>query len=306
MNTTNITSTKDHSFMVILIILTIALSVCVANAAQPKDFWPHSTEIRASKTVLDQDSNEILIDGIFNSMTGAPVRVHGGFEEVEFSGTPSTTDILDFIDENLSVFVISREQMKIARFEQFFGKTVFIAEQLIDGKPVLNTQINVRVGASGKIVLWGADVVEVDEMHWTASITPSTAVELLSDNAELFADVTVLSIDNVWIRDGNSIISAYRIDLFSVSQYDRFVGLVSSIDGEILGLSRQIMNATISGTVTAPIFERNPLTDAETQPLSSQYVKIDEDALLITDSAGYFSMMTTTTWTMAHRILRKY
>jgi len=93
-----------RSYQVILTILLLGLVVSLAFANQPESFWPENEQIRSSRTIMCATGEELQLKGLFNSVTGLPIRVQGGFEEFSFHGTPSTGDITSIIDETQDLF----------------------------------------------------------------------------------------------------------------------------------------------------------------------------------------------------------
>ncbi|NQU06004.1 MAG: hypothetical protein HQ568_07915 [Calditrichaeota bacterium] len=159
-----------RSYPVIFTILVVGLVISLVFAEQQESFWHENEQIRSSGTISCATGEELQLNGLFNAVTGLPVRVQGGFEEFAFHGTPSTSDIATTIDDYPDMFRVSSENLEVLWSGQVLNKTSFTARQLIDGRPVLNTQVILRIGTNGKIVIWGSDIVPEQELSWDAEI----------------------------------------------------------------------------------------------------------------------------------------
>ncbi|NQV01774.1 MAG: hypothetical protein HQ542_03960, partial [Bacteroidia bacterium] len=275
-----------RSYSVIVTILVVGLVISLSLAEQPESFWPENEQIRSSSAIKGATGEELQLKGLFNVTTGLPIRVQGGFEEFAFHGTPSTGDVFSIIDQYHDMFGVSSENLEVLWSGQVLGKTSFTARQLIDGRPVLNTQVILRIGTTGKIIVWGSDIVPVQNLSWSAGITTSEAANSLKVHLTFEGKPAVLSFEEVWVREADKVNPAYRIHLLGDNPIDSYIGLIHAINGSILGITHRNFSGFLAGEVTGPVRPRNPNTDLEIRPISNQYVQIDDNTRTTTDADG--------------------
>ncbi len=269
-----------HFFIIILL---IGLS-SVSFADMPKEFWPLINSEQTTKTCQLLDGTELHLSGQFNIETGAPIRVTGGFNDADRVADNSTESVMQFIDHHRELFKIPTTQMEILWAGEVKGKSIFTARQLIDQRPVLGTKIILRAGESGKVMVWGSDVHDVNGYHWTSSLGEDQAVSRFKDFLDS-PDAKLLETSEVWIRKDGKLVPAFRVHLFGAGVYLSPVGLIHADSGELLGLGDQLFNANISGAVQGYRYPNNAFDEPELVPITNQYVNIEDQGVEVTTNA---------------------
>ncbi len=127
-------SVADYRFLISLLVMSVM--VCAVFAGQPDMFWPQVEHQRATQAAISLYGDRVSLQGLFNSSTGAPVRVRGGFEGETMNINPDREEMIEFIDSHWDMFRISSENLDIIRSSEVAGKSIFTARQKMDGRPV--------------------------------------------------------------------------------------------------------------------------------------------------------------------------
>ncbi|MFC2170500.1 T9SS type A sorting domain-containing protein [Calditrichota bacterium] len=281
-------NSSKHSRLLLTIIVLLVLPAIIF-ASEIAQFWPETQKSQDSREIETTEGEFVTLSGTFNDVTGAPVRVSGGFESDGFSGIPTVEDIDNFIDNHAVIFKTYSAELINKEIKSVKNKTYFNAMQFIDGRTVMNTEVLLRIGESGKIVLWGADVVENSGLIWEASISLAEAARILGDYLKL-SEISVITSEEVWVRSEKDVFAAYQVRLLGKEGFERPFGLVRADNGEIVGLVNEVFHATISGTVQGWVYERNALDDPVEMPLRHQVVRVSEDLTTNTDINGFYSL----------------
>lgn len=278
-----------HKIALLTVFSLLYLSTFSLNA-QNHEPIPHEPELeRTSRIIRTETGESFKLEGLFNVDTGAPVMVRGGFADVQFSGDFNRESFGDFIDAHRDRFRISSKDLEIIHAGEVQGKGYFTAVQLIDHRPVSSTRVLLRIGEKGSVILWGSDIVDQDKITWQAGISESDAADALARSADL-NEFKVISVQEIWQRVGKGAEPAFRIKIQGESLLDRFEGLVMVEDGRVISISREIFEASMSGTVDAVVYPRNLNDEAEIRPIANQIVQLSDEINVLTDSAGYYEI----------------
>ncbi len=158
----------------LLLLMTAATALWGKDRLLPADA---TARIRATRTVEFADNQRFVLKGLFNSRTGAPVEVQGGFEGERIPQADREA-MLRFIGGHPAQFHVAPGELDMLASGQIRHKSYLTARQKIDGRPVLGTRVQLRVHANGRVLMWGADVVE-SAATWRANLSPAAAANAL-------------------------------------------------------------------------------------------------------------------------------
>jgi hypothetical protein len=270
----------------LLLLLTATTTLWAKDRLLPNEA---STHVSATRTVDLADGQRVTLTGTFNSLTGAPVEVQGGFEGERIAATDREA-LVRFIGEHPAQFRITPSDLEVLTSGTVRHKSYLTALQKVDGRPVLGTRVQLRVHTNGRILLWGADVVDGTDAHWQASLTSDDAANALKTALEAPTAV-VVSTKEMWYRRGAEFRPAYAVQLARPDGLKQPNGLVDAQTGAVIATHEGIWDATISGHLQGSILPFNPSTPAELRPLANATVRLDVPATaILTDSAGAFEV----------------
>ncbi|MCB2200407.1 T9SS type A sorting domain-containing protein [bacterium] len=257
--------------------------------AAPDGFWPLTRTSLQPISNQNQTSQTARMTGLVNEENGAPVRMltTGSFAHVK--GTVNEASLLNFIDREQDFFGISSNQLDILHSGRVMGKQYLTARQAVDGRPVLGTTVLLRVHANGQVGMVGADV-ERDQADriWSGMVSQDQAAEALAAFAETEL-VSILTAEQVWMRDNGVIYPAWMLELEGGSSLERPFGLVSAQSGEIMGYYNNVQHADVNGTVTGPMYPIQMQETLEYPAFGFQNVTVGGQTVT-TDSDGAFSV----------------
>lgn len=173
------------------------------------------------------------------------------------------------------------------------GKRYFSACQRIDGRPVLDTRILLRITSNGKLPLIGADVYPGDAA-WSSSISSLIAASNLASFCGS-GDFEISETKEAWIRRTGDLLPVYSIQMRGDAADERPVGLVHAETGEILGFYNAVYY-DLPGTLTGPNLPLRYDDDPVYLPYSFATVTFDGDGIepvvVDTDENGQFNAAT--------------
>ena len=264
--------------------------LCTTACAQPLVFSTTdiAPRLHDNRDFTLADGQTIRLKGLFNAESGDPVEVSGGFR----GETVSNGDLLGFIDSHPAYFHVSRHNLEILNSGAHGGKQFLTARQKIDGRSVLGTHIILRAGRSGKVILWGADVIKEAPPLWSASVTEEMAAEAIRQALNV-SSVRVVERQEIWMRRADQIIPAYALKLVETGGWRQLQGIVDAESGTVLSAGDGMQHVTITGALSGPVLPLNPLTPEETWPLSKAFVHVASNPNFAdtTDEAGMFEIV---------------
>ncbi len=251
----------------------------------PGAFWPRVPQHLSAKKVTLPGGRTARLNGLFNEWTGAPVSVSGGLGEVNLGPSPSPEALKALVDRERDLFGLSAGELEILHAGRVLGKTYLTARQLVDGRPVLGTNILLRVGANGRVALWGADIVR-ERPWWTGALDAAAAAAELADDCGL-KSYSVLDSRQVWVRTKSAILPAWQVRLAGPAPDERPFGLVDAQGGTLLGFYNDVQNDNVTGAVSGPIVPYGIQDPVEMQPFPHQLVELAGSQTITGNDGSY-------------------
>lgn len=257
--------------------------------AAPDGFWPLTNKALQSAANQNQTSQTARMTGLVNVDNGAPVRMLTNMTFPQIKGTVNEASLLNFIDRESEFFGIGSDQLDILHSGRVMGKQYLTARQTVDGRPVLGTSLLLRVQPNGRVGMVGADVERAHaDQIWSGIVSEEQAAEALAAFAETDL-VSVVSAQQVWVRNNGDIYSAWQLELEGSSTLDRPFGLVSAESGEIMGYYNNVQHADVSGTVTGPMYPIQMQEPLQHPPFGFQNLTVGGQTVT-TDADGGFTV----------------
>jgi len=206
----------------------------------------------------------------WNTLIGNPHRAFGGqyqlggFLTKSAAGVAASTQ--QFLAAHADLLKLELEQLELQRAENLDGKWYVSYRQIHEGIPVLFSEVELRLSASGNVMMFGSDFYPDIRVNTTPVLSWQAAQEAASRDMRITEWHTtepmlyILPIENEARFDYHL---AYRCEFSTDEPAARWVSYVDAHNGEILWRFNRVRHS-VSGTVTGSV-HRHDATD----PLTS-------------------------------------
>ncbi len=234
----------------------------------------------------------------WNVRTGSLHRAYGPGLRLGITGRLTRDNLesacREFLSGTTALTGIRAEQLRLLKVESHLDRWYVVFEQVVDGVAVRGARADLRLGANGEVVVWGAD------WFGTAPVA-APAARVTSDGALATAASglgTPIAVEHrlVLLPEGAAFRLAHELRFRTESPRGAWLALVDARDGTLLGRSDENRYAELSGNVAALV---EPDTVGSTQlssPLRDIRVNIGAGAEFgYTGADGNFTITTTAT-----------
>ncbi len=234
---------------------------------------------------------------LWNEVTGTPHRAFGPSIPLDgYADDPAAVDraVRRFVAEHPGIFG-GAPALEIRRVQQVRDVWYVSYQQIVRGVAVLFSDWEFRVGANGRLMLFGADTHPVPE---TVSARPVLvgAVAREAARAGLRFDPATDRIkggEKVYFlprptEDGLEYRLVYDVRVETADPLARWITLVDATTGEVLWRHDQVRYA-IGGNVSGQVQLNLPTDAFSSQPFERENVNIGTATTVATDVAGNYS-----------------
>ena len=205
----------------------------------------------------------------WNPMTGNPHRAFGGQQQLGgfFAKSAAGVEIAaqQFLAEHADILKLDVSQLELRRAENITNKWYVSYRQIYHGVPVLFAEIELRLSASGNVMMFGSDfhpdinVNSTPTLAWPAARAAASREIKVTEWHSVEPALYILPIENGERFDYHL---AYRCEFSADAPPARWVSYVDAHSGEILWRFNRV-RYSVSGTVSGGV-HRNNATDAVT------------------------------------------
>jgi len=236
----------------------------------------------------------------WNPLTGNPHRAYGGQYRLRGMLAKSAAGVAQsarqFLVEQADLLKLDVSQLQLRRADNIDNKWYVSYQQVYNGIPVLFSEVELRLGANGNVMMFGSDFHPDLQINTTATLSLQTAREIASrgmqvgewlGDSEPETPLYILPIENENQLDYHL---AYRCEFSVEEPPGRWVSYVEAHSGEILWRFNRVRDS-VSGVVSGDI-HRNNVTEALTShPFPDLFVTIGGQQIA-TNAAGQFTLAT--------------
>jgi len=260
-------------------LLLIVLLPVLTNAQSFESFWPEKEKVQSAVSadqLIQNSDSDGRITGLFNAENSRPIRVYGGMEAFRLNENPELNDVLSFIEDHRDIFGVTRNELDILSAQNVAGKFFFNARQVIDGRYVLGTEILLRVGRTGKVILWGADIYEKESnnLSWSSAYSADDAAEIVIREYG-FLKTRLIDSEEVWVRLDGELVPAITVTIETGDISQKPNAMVHAETGRILGIYNTVNTDHADGTVEGPYHPYNLWEPTQQGVYPYQEVEVD-------------------------------
>jgi hypothetical protein len=233
---------------------------------------------------------------LWNEQTGTPHRAFGkGIALAGFSNDAAGVDraVRRFVSSNPELFG-SDLQLVLNRAQRRGDKWYVSYTQHIDGLPVLFSDFEFRIGANGRLSMFGADAHRGAPGLTTAPrIAPAVARVAAHKGVTFdFARDRVEGADQLYLlpypgENGRTLRVVYKTHVRTTNPEADWLTYVDASTGEVLYRTNRVREA-ISGTVTGQIHPTLPDDPKIARPLPDLFVQVGPNQV-VTDTSGFYT-----------------
>ncbi len=246
----------------------------------------------------------------WNPTTGNPHRAYGGNASIAGFRAQSAGEVdraaRQFLADHAAMLKLDERQLQLRRADQILNKWYVTYRQVNDGIPVLFSEVELRLSASGNVMMFGSDFhpkIQVDtapslssQAAFEAAVRGMEVVEVIPP-AETASQLYILPIENAGRLDHHL---AYRFETITANPFGRFVTYIDAHSGEVLWRFNRV-RYSVTGNVSGAI-HRNEVTDPLTMhsfpnlalSLGGQSIKTDASGNFRFDNVGTNPTLTAT------------
>jgi Zn-dependent metalloprotease len=232
---------------------------------------------------------------VWNERTATPHRAYGpGIRLALGAGDAPSVDraLRTFVAGNPALFG-GVDDLELAQARRVGDLWYVRYRQKVAGVPVLDSDWEFRVGAQGKLVMFGADAHRASPRLVT---TPRVPLAVAREAAKRGLDYDpaqdrVEDGTGLWIKPYETSVGVdYRlvwdVRVRTAHPPGNWITLVDAHSGEILERRNHVLHA-ISGNVTATVHPNLPSETISTQPIRDVYVNVMSQTW--TDASGFYT-----------------
>lgn len=251
----------------------------------------------------------------WNPLTGNPHRAYGGQYRIDGLGAANTEQVDQaarrFLTEQAGMLKLDASQLQLLRAEKILNTWYVSYQQIKDNIPVMFSEVELRLSASGNVMMFGSDFHPDIQVKTTPTLSPQEALAAGRREMSAVASAStpeqeaLLYIFPVEHSDHISYHLAYRFEIITEDPVGRWVTYVDAHSGETLWRFNRVRTA-VTGKVSGAV-HRNDFSDPLTnQPFPQLYLTINGQSVL-TNAAGEFSFSGAgTTFSLGTRLLGRF
>ncbi len=241
---------------------------------------------------------------IWNEASGTPHRAYGPSIQLPGYGRITRQNIEaaagSFLKDNAQFLKINPDQLQLVRKTYSRRKWYVSYRQTYQGKPVLFSEVELRIFENGRVMAFGSDFYRDIQLSTSPSVSASdasrAAVSGLKFNPATDKVVVQNQLAVLPIRSGATVEYhlVYQANVETRQPVGNYITFVDAQTGRVLWRHNRVRYATFSGSVLAEIHPVQPTDSLVQKPLRDLKVIVD-GVTVLTDSLGNFSSTGTTT-----------
>ncbi len=205
----------------------------------------------------------------WNPMTGNPHRAYGGNAKTAGLRSQGAVEVdrtaRQFLADHAAVLKLDEKQLQLRRADYVLHKWYVTYHQVKDGVPVLFSEVELRLSASGNVMMFGSDFHSDIQVNTTPSLSSPAAFEAATRGmqvaevispAETASQLYILPIKK---DDRLDYHLAYRFETITANPFGRFVTYIDAHSGEVLWRFDRV-RYSVTGNVSGAV-HRNNVTD---------------------------------------------
>ena len=235
----------------------------------------------------------------WNLNTGSLHRAYGPGVRLGIAGRLTRDNLepacREFLAGTTALTGIRAEQLRLLKAESHLDRWYVVFEQVVDGVAIRGARADLRLGAHGEVVVWGADWFGTAPANAPAARV-TQEVALATASSGLGAAIAVQHRQVLLPESGAGFRLAHELRFRTESPRGAWLALVDAQDGTLLGRSDENRYAEVTGNVSALV---EPDTVGSTQlslPLRDVRVNVGTGIEFgYTGVDGNFTITTTAT-----------
>ncbi|MGH7596330.1 MAG: FlgD immunoglobulin-like domain containing protein [bacterium] len=232
----------------------------------------------------------------WNPTTGNPHRAYGGNAKLAGFRSQSAAEVdrvaRQFLADHAAILKLDEKQLQLRRADQILNKWYLTYRQVKDGVPVLFSEVELRLSASGNVMMFGSDfhpeiqINPIPALSWQAAFAAATrgmqVTEVISP-AETASQLYILPIEN---EDRLDYHLAYRFETITSNPSGRFVTYVDAHLGEVLWRFNRV-RYSVTGNVSGAVHRNNAADPLTTHSFSELTLTLGSQSIT-TNATGSF------------------
>lgn len=232
----------------------------------------------------------------WNPATGNPHRAYGGTGKIAGFRSQGAAEVdraaRQFLADHAAMLKLDEKQLQLRRADQILNKWYVTYRQVNDGIPVLFSEVELRLSASGNVMMFGSDFhpeIQVDtapsfssQAAFAAATRGMQVTEVIPPEATA-SQLYIVPIEN---EDRLDYHLAYRFETVTSNPFGRFVTYVDAHSGEVLWRFNRV-RYSVTGNVSGAV-HRNNATDPLTMHSFPELTLTLGSQSITTNAAGNF------------------
>ena len=231
----------------------------------------------------------------WNPITGNPHRAYGGqyrlggFLAKSAAGVAAAAQ--QFLAEHAGILKLEVSQLELRRAENIDGKWYVSYRQIHDGIPVMFSEVELRLGASGNVMMFGSDFHPDIHVNSVPAISQPAAQDAATRGVEVsewHSAETALYVLPITNGERFDYHLAYRCEFSVAEPPGRWVSYVDAHNGEILWRFNRV-RTSVSGTVAGNVHRHNATEALTNHPFADLQISSGTQQVA-TNANGQFTV----------------